>query len=788
MSEYWTYVKVEWKLTLRSPSVIFLLVGLFLSVLVAFIDNPYGADIGRFTSEAAYRYMWGLSLLAQFWAVSAARRETASKVYLLQAALPYSSGALVGAKLTVLLVLFGSLALVPAVFYTGASWISGLALQASAPGIAMLASMTVPTAFTVLLGYWMGAWNHRRLVYVYSFGAVLLLLLFAKAALQGVFPLSWTHLLDYGLFDFIKTGFYSGLWGFTGDATYWLHRLAYASLVVLFFAAIVYREQRRRKERRRIAIYFPLFAGAALTIVLSLIANTAVWNERSAAYASSIDFYRGLVRENAPGIQEEAVRRYMAGEAANPVWKPLADEHKRMLELNRRYSSLKPVSYDMKVTTAEKHQMDVSTTLRLSHEGREQLDRFPLMLRHSFRITDMTVNGVKAAFDWEPGHDVVWVVPERPVLPGTKADVAMRYSGAVNEWRWFDSSGAKGIDDILNMHWMRPAFVDDHNLLLPGEYGWYPYPGTVRVAELKQIHTEGAPMKVRSETVLPAEPLRLPAEFRVEVETSAAANLIASGSRSTVQSAGGRQRVMFEAQGARVFSLFGGDIAEWTAAGAGKELTMITSGQTSPETGKRLAGLMLRHYTELSALAKRLSPDVTFPDRVRFIRLDELERDDEGVTAGSQSLTGVSLNERPREPIDKNGLVYLPAEITPASMTRDRLARFDEYLLAKTVLPEGPLSDSIAALFRYMTAAVTKWIETDGHPSEGRLFAPDAYRYNGRPHPVYMKMNDVLAQADTEQFRKTMVAIYEFARDYKGNEERTDADFIAFLNGLPGTR
>lgn len=751
MTAFWTYVNVEWKLMLRSASFVFLLGAVLISVLIALIDNPYTGDIGRYASESAYRFMWYVLVLAQFWAVMAARRDATSKADLLLAAMPYRSGQLLAAKLTALIVPFGAIALVPAVCYACASWMAGITVTSMAPGIAMLASMTIPTTLTIVLGYWIGTRARRRLAYLYGFGIVLLLLLFAKAFFQNMVPFSWTHLLEYGLIDFPKTGFYSELWGFTGDATYWMHRLVYASLTVLLFGTFVYRTKVRRKERVRKRVYYPLFAAAAASMVLGISVNASVWKARAESHESVVAFDQGLARQTS----------------------------------DQRYAALKPLRYDLKLRILEKHRMEVRGTMRLSHEGREPFARFPLSLRHRFQIDELTVNGSAASFEWEPGRDVVWIVPARPVQPGTSADISIGYGGAVDDWSWHGPQQSKGMDDLLGVHWERRAFIDIDRLFLPGYYGWYPYPGTgmVESGEPEQSHFTGDVKEAAREN----RPLRQPAEFRVEVETSARMKLFANGERAEARGADGKRRIVFEASGARAFNLIGGDIAEWMVSNGGKELSVLLSGQVPPAKAKRIADKMLEHYTALSEMAGLMNPEAYYPDSVRLVRTDYPDMALSELL-NIRLLSDVPIKERPLEPIDKNGFVYLPDSIRPASMILDKLTHFDQYLLAETVLAPNAASDSWLRIYPYMKDAVTQSIEHRGSSRDGPLFRPERYKLNGEPHPVYMAMNGVYERMGKPDFPKAIVAMYEFARHYKGGDARTDADFTAFLNGLAGAR
>ncbi|MFD2170517.1 ABC transporter permease [Tumebacillus lipolyticus] len=779
----WKYAVVEWKLMFRGWFGLILLVVTGGAFAISLINNAYADDIGWYTISSSYKFMWFLFLLAPLMAVSVARRETAVKTLLIQGALPYRSAQLISARLLALIIPLGAFSLLPACFYAYHAWHAGMAFSAMATGLYMLSSFIIPTTFTILLGYWIGTWTRNRIVYLYSVAMVAGVLFLTKVVLLEWMPAQWTYLADIGLSDLTQLGFYSELWGFTDAAAYGLLRLFHIALIVLIFGGIVYSAKRKRKEKSRNTVLCSTAAATVVTMVMSALGYASIWTERTESSKESFTFYRQLLQENPSEINRIAVERFLAGEEADPNANPLTQQHKNMLLLGKKYAMLTARKYDLKVTIGEKHRMEVQSAIQLQHEGQEPMERFPLSLRHHFQIEEIKVDGMLAAFEWEPGEDVVWVVPARPVQPRTVVETTMKYAGTINDW--YDPQGSGGIDDSLDAHWERRVFVDADQLFLPGYYGWYPYPGTDRLAELEQVRFDERPSSpIVDEAVRESEPYRQPADFHVEVEAGEQLQLIANGERTKSQAADGRQRVVFDASGVRSFNLIGGNMTEWSESNHLATVSIVLSNQIPPDRAKSIASNLLAHYTELSQIAKMLNPDAYYPSRIHFVRADypgkvQNESINNQLLYRSPPIKGEFL-----KPIDSNGFNYLSYPNHPASMTYNGLAYFDEDLLRATVLDASIMSVPQSKLAGYMTEAISQSI---GHDDTGRdepLFIPSRHQWNGAPHPVYLALNKVYEAFGRARFPEAIRQLYEYARRYEGNEHDVDKDFIVFLNSL----
>jgi len=783
MIAIWKYAVVEWKLMFRGWFGLILLTVAVGAGIISLINNPYADDIAWSTLSCSYKFMWFLFMIAPFLAVSAARRDTAAKTRPIQGALPYRSVQLILAKLLALILPLGALSLLPACLYAYQALRSGMAFSSIAMGLSMFGSFVIPTIFTILLGYWIGTWSRSRIVYLYSLAIIAAILLFAKVVFLKMMPAQWTYLADIGLTDLNRMGFYSELWGFTDVAAYGLLRVFHIALIVLIFRGIVYSAKRRRREKSRNTVSYSIAAAAVITMVVSVIGYASIWKERTESSKANFAFYRKLFQENPSEINRMAIERFLAGEEADPNVNPLTQQHKNMLLLGQKYATLTALKYDLKVNIGEKHRMDVQSAIQLQYGGQESIDRFPLSLRHHFQIREIKVEGMPAAFEWESGEDIVWVVPVRPVQPRTVVEVTMGYAGTIDDW--YDPQGSGGIDDSLDAHWERRVFVDQEKLFLPGYYGWYPYPGTDRLAELEQIHfDERLSSPVVDEAVREGEPYRLPADFNVEVEAGGRMQLIANGERMISQAADGRQRVIFEASGVRGFNLIGGNITEWTESNQQATVSIVLSNQIPPAQAKSIADNLLAHYTELSRIAKMINPDAFYPSRIHFIRTDYPGR------VQNESFNNQLLYRSPPikgeflKPIDSNGFNYLSYPNHPASMAFNGLSYFDEDLLRATVLDASDMSAPLSKLTGYMTEAISQSIRHNGAAQDGPLFIPGRHKMNGEPHPVYLAMNNVYEAFGKARFPEAIRHIYEYARRYEGNEQDVDKDFIEFLNRL----
>jgi len=778
MIAFWKYVIIEWKLMVRGAFIWLMMASCGIFCLF-FLIGEYPDDIGWHIADASYRYMWFLFLAAQLWAVSTARRDLAAGTYPIHGALPYHSGQLVPARLTALIIPFGILALLPAGTYAYQAWSKGITRSLIIEGAGMFASYVIPVTFIILLGYWIGTWASGRIVYLYSSAIVLFLLLFAKPIAVKFISREWANFFDIGFTDLKRNGFYSELWGFAGGADYWLHHLVYSSLLVILFSGIVYRIQGIRKESKGTRWFYPLVSVSAVIIVMSFINYSSLWKARNTSFEQNMAFYKNLVQENPAKLNQAAIKAFLAGEDANESLNPLTEQHRAMLKLGQRYRELTPASYDLKVDIKDKHQLQIQGTILLHNGGDEALDRFPLSLRHHFQVNAISVDGRKASVQWEPGEDVLWVIPGKPVQPQTSLKLTISYGGKVDDWYYRKGSG--GLDSF---YWERRSFVDDDRMFLPGYYGWYPYPGTDRLAELEQVRfMEEVSGPVVDEVVNDSQPYRLPADFRVEVETGERMSIVANGQKTGSGTSGGRKRVTFEALGARGFNLVGGNITQWTQANSTAELSITLSDQIPPSRAKHITSRLLSHYTELSKLAKLLKPGTDYPKAIHYIRT-EYPGKTLNESFDNRVLFGKQTTAETLKPLDWNGMTYLSYLNKPASMIKEHLSYYDQDLFRQTVTAPTVMTEPLFIMARYLTDAMTSYIERIGTTQEGTLFIPGNYLMNGNPHPVYLALNGVYGRVGEAGFPDALRQMYEFMLHYQGTADDADAAFITLLNGI----
>lgn len=795
------YVMVEWKLLFR---------GGFMWVVLALIggtfyltttNDYFAGDIGRYAVSVATFFTPMTLLLVQFMAVSIARREQTERISILIGTLPYRSWQWIAARLIALCIPFSAVSLVPAAFYVYQAQRLGMAWSSMITGLQMLASFVVPMVLTIVLCYALGTWIRGRVVYLISFAAMLIMLLFGRLLLAQFLPIHWTHGFDIALVDIVSFGYYSELWGFSNDITYWLHRLFFAMLAVLLCGLLVYFAMARRKEPYSKWVIYALSGVAVITMFFCAYKYTAIWNERMVVHQENIDFYsKALWMENPAYVNRAVIEQFLSSEDHGWIdvdeWdgdpqggqmnrellmrlhNPLSEQHKQALLLGQQYRGFIATEYDLKVMLEEKHSMKVEATVGLVHNGEVAFDRFPLSLRHTFDIVEIDVNGHAATFEWEPDQDVVWVIPSQPILPQSEHALKITYGGKVDDWRY------RVAYDPEDSYWERRAFIDEDRLFLPGFYGWYPYPGNQRIAELARSNLGRGSRTIETYHIEESEPDRLPANFHVVVEADVGMRIMANGELIDSLIEGKRQRVTFQAQRVRGLSLLGGDMTQWTSAKEQAELAVVLSNQIPPAHAEPLVETMLAHYVKLTEVAKHIDSNAYVPAQIYMVRADYPGRMD----------GAYDIYDHPRRKmIDRNGYGFLSRYTNPAALQFGQQMKPYHEEVIKGTLYAG---ESVGSLSHHnyklvLTNAISEWIKRENEASGAPLFSPNSHVMTGGMDFIYREMNNVYDRFGLEGFPDALREIYHYLRTNDQPSKKLsemDKDFVAFLQQLAGAR
>lgn len=805
MTMLWHYIVVEWKQLFRGRLWWALLAGVGGILYVATINDSYSGDIGWYSISISITFMPVVLLISQLLAISVARREIAEKTALWLGALPYRSWHWITARLFALMIPLGIVSLLPAGFYLVLALRGGLALSSMIDGLLVLSSFIIPTLLTVALGYWIGNWTRNRIVYLFGFIIVLGALNFIRLLISNILPVHWTHLLDIGLFDLKSTGFYSELWGFSADTTYWLHRLLFGVILILLWLMLVLRAMNKRKEPRGKRYIYPAIVLSVVMIVLCVYSYASVWNERIVGYEQSVAFYKIALRmENPPHSNKEIINRFLAGEDITPLsieevglsfnfsqlsaeqrqrlHNALTEEHIEDLLIGQYYRALQARSYDLHAVIGNGHELSVKGAIQLYHDGDEAFDRFPMSLRHHFEISEVKVNGEAAAFEWEPYKDVFWVTPAAPIQPQSDMEFIIEYTGKVDEWH------LRIAHDAADSYWERRIFVDQDRLFLPGYYGWYPYPGNDRVAEWESLLLGRSTRTIETDLLHESQPERLPADFRVEVEARAGMELVSNGDRIGRTRDQGRQKAIFQASQVSGFNLIGGDVSQWSDTTDPYALSITLSNQIPSAKAKKLANQLRQHYIELIRIAGLLAPDIHYPNEINIVRTDYPSRMDMSLSFADSA-------------IERNGFVYLEFLRHPAAMLGGsvRVSAFNEQLIRGTLLTSNRISYDSNALRHYVTDTMTRYILLEVEDQEGQpLFDPDSYLISRRQHPIYIKISEIYESTGHAGFLEVLQEIYDYVQSYEVDDQKADtapihsnlnrmeADFLDFLSRIGG--
>lgn len=794
-----SYILIEWKLLFRGRLMWVMLVligGLF---YLTTTNNFFSGDMGWYTVSVSTFFIPLTILLAQFLTIHTARREQVLKVAPLIGTLPYRSWQWIAARLAALSIPFSVVALMPALFYVYQAARLGVAWSSLTTGVLMLASFVIPMLFAIVFSYALGTWIRGRIVYLIGFASILTLLVFGRRLLVYFLPMHWTHGIDIALSDLKTFGYYSELWGFSEDVTYWWHRLFFALFTVFLSGLLIHRAMRRRKERQGVWMLYPICGAALAAMALCVYSYTAAWNERMDQHEQNLKFYSEVLQtENPMGMNRLVIEQFLgiadhgllgmdeldAGDLNfdedqedpgplnrrmfMPRYNPLTEKHKQDLLLGQYYAVLTATDYDLNVTLEDDHGITIDGVIRMRHDGDEPFERWPMSLRHLFEITSVQVNRQAARFEWEPYQDVFWVIPAEPIAPHSELELYIAYHGKVDDWRY------RIAYEPGHNYWERRAFVDDDRLFLPGFYGWYPYPGNQRIAELERYYVSSGTRSYETIHIVESEPVRAPADFHVKVEANTSMQIVANGEISDRRSEGKRQIVTIQARDVRGFSLLGGDITGWSAADDHAEISVVLSNQIPPAYAETLVEKMLTNYVKLTNLASQLEPATYAPEKLYIVRADYPGKMDHS--------SRVSESRRPNL-IDRNGFVFLSRITNPASILSGlaSMLEYDQDVLRGTLFARGELSYSDYMFV--MTETMSYYIQRDETKDADKPLITASYRR------WYDVMNDIYDRYGAEGFPEALGEIYEYLRTQEPwgrSYNEVESDLLNFLRQLAG--
>ncbi|RXZ77848.1 hypothetical protein EBB07_27660 [Paenibacillaceae bacterium] len=747
MAMLWRMILIEWKLMVRSwmfPALIAAAAGLFMLTQQI---NHYASDVGWYTASTLFLYMIPLFLIMQFVALSVFHRDAATKAYLLQEALPYSSGMRAAAQLIVVLVPGNVLALLPAALYAARGVAGGLSFSAMTTGLGMLVSYMVPMTFSIILACWICTWSKGRGIVIVSLFIHLLIIYFARLIMIMLLPMEQSHLFDIGLTDLYSFGFYSPSWGFQNDVGFWLHRLYYTGLTIVIFGLLLIRTARKRREKLQRKLWLPVIGIGCMASVIAIAGYIGTWQTRNDHFQQELAFY-----QHAPT-------------------QPLMDSDPEQLAIAARFQALIPLAYQIELNLSSNSKLSAQATIDIMNKTEEALDRFPMSLHHGFAVENVEVNGEPATFEWEPYQDVLWITPQSIARADTKLQVSLSYSGQVNDWRFIQNYSK------LNAHWERSAFIDASQLYLPAHYGWYPVPGSERIAELHNYLSSSPTREQINPTILPAYPERVPADFQVTVIADERLHLMLNGKVNAKTVSEGKQTIVFTAPTVRGITLLGGNLGRWEAANGENSLAVILSDQIPPGSAQGIANNMLEHYTALAALAKTLNSDVDIPKQVSFLAKEHMPSTYERMQ---------EPNEWQRRTYDHSGMVMLPFHIQPAAMPMApdaHLNAFASSLALQWFIEPASAKQSLGRIDVLLGDIVSRYIyrSIPGNQENGVLFGDDARVSYKLPDPVYDAADEWYAATGHDNFVGAIQELLAFRSTYQGEYVEAENEFASYI-------
>jgi len=636
------YYHTECKLLLRGPGFYMMFFSMVATIYVMLRGTDIRLDRAEYVLDISVVYCSIVIIMLPLLATAIARRDEEWKTAAMMASFPYRTWEMETARLLSALTLPFIAALIPMGVYTwmiiqdGISW-GGREWYTSA----VLASFAIPMLCATTVAYFVGILFRKRYSYIISFFLLLTISIMLPEFFRTERPAFSLppHIqiwFDYSLIKNIST-MYSHMWGFTYEASFWLHRGMVAMIAIGMMIAVLLIVFRRRRERMRIWFFCPVllilggslfWAGSTMHEHLQERVDIAAANERFYAErltsANSINKQRELeqlfVTEVASGKYKEEDIEELSRVTINSeesTIHPLSVSHMKDLLVGMKYQDININSYQLEMELLPQHHLAIQAKMEVSNGQAESIEKFPIMLRHIFEVQKVQLNGTDAAFEWEKDADVMWITPSTSIIPEEKLVIEMTYSATVNDWRRYYSS-AESRD-----RWEQIAFVENSRLFLPAFYGWYPVIGNDRLSELLTEHYEWGR---HTANILDTQLPRAMASFDIKVTGESGLELFSNAPVISIEKAEkkGMTITHLKLDEASGLTLFGGDLQLAEATVEGKTYRLLASAQLPTRSIELAAQLSAEHYAEVVRTLERLDGEAVtnFPQTVTMALSD----------------------------------------------------------------------------------------------------------------------------------------------------------------------
>ncbi|MBE9916893.1 hypothetical protein G8C92_23015 [Paenibacillus donghaensis] len=642
------YYTTECKLLLRGPGMYLMLATMagILYFLIQTIDAKL--DRAAYVINISEVYCMVAIIILPLLATAIARRDEEWKTASMMASFPYRTWEMEAARLLCALTLPLVAALVPMGTY---AW---LVINDGIPWgmrewytCAVLASFAIPMLFAAVIAYLVGILIRKRYSYLISFVvlmgfSIIIPSLFTSTRPSLSSPPHTQVWFDYSLIKHIGNS-YSRMWGFIYDPAFWLHRGMVAAIAAGMAMVVLLVVCRRRRERVRTWLVYPtmlvlgaslLWAGSAMYGRLQERVDIADVNEHfyRERLASANDttqqrqLEQQIVAEVAAGKYTEAdideMSRITINYKDGTTSKPLSVSHIKDLLAGMKFRDLHINSYKLELELLPRHGLKIQAKMHASNGQAEELDRFPIMLRHVFDVKELKVNNAAAAYEWDVATDVMWITPATVVMPGEHLEIEMTYSGTINDWRHYYFYAPSGD------RWEQAAIVEENRLFLPAFYGWYPVIGNSRLSELLTHQFEGMALDKprQAANILDTHLPRPMAGFEVVVTGPSGLKLFSNASVIASEQAGEKEATVtrLELDEASGLSLFGGDLQLVEATADGKTLRLLASGQLPAGSVEEAAQSAAKQYAEAARTLEMLDGEAatSFPQTITMALAD----------------------------------------------------------------------------------------------------------------------------------------------------------------------
>ncbi|WP_256760717.1 hypothetical protein [Cohnella sp. WQ 127256] len=734
MRNLWHYLIIEWKLLFRGPMfwiVCALSGGMF---LLFSSEYDYHSNIGKFAMQQSL-FLVIIFLMGPLIAIHIARRDFMTKNDLLLDALPTRYWQLQTAKIAGLAIPLSIITLLPAAIFTVHVFQNGIPLYIAAKGIAVLVSAIIPVCFSVIIGFIIATLSRKRWIYVVGIVGFLASAYLFQLFVFKAFPHIWMRLFDFAQMDTFRSELYSVQWGFTHDITFWLHRLIYASSVIVAYLAYLLIGMRRRKEnqgRRKI------YGLAALMLTISIVSITLYMQislDRMAFINAEKSFYYATYEESTYDNQGKRL---------------VSEKDQLELDNAEEYAGLIADRYTLSLYPENGHHLKVEALVELSNGTKQSLKRFPMTLKHYFNVESVRVNGETARYEWELNRDYIWVTPATVLSAGERASIEIIYRGKVDEWRYEPNYD-------VGVYW-RQAFVDDEQLYLPGRAGWFPFPGMQQLTRYDKIYFASSNGGRKGYSHLIDENFALPpAEYNVNIISDKPLKMLpVVGSMNQTSSRDGLYRTELYAEKSPGFTILSGPMKLITSRSGGYEFTIAMDQYATVDNEQNSKASLVRLTDRTLQLFKELWPENTAHHQSLT----------HSVTMMKKEYFQSDLNLNFRDLVtNADGIATLPFDFN--------LPRYDEgdQNWWVTMLFESHVDDTNYARFRFYEL-LSSYLGQSLTEKNGQPLMID--RYNGPNNSDFEHLNRIYEQSSEQEFKQFIKDYYNFISKI----ESDDVDLI----------